>query len=352
MNPKNRVLVCVVLALIGVLPACRLTLADDFTRLPATPETEVSVRWPLSSLAFTPDGKYLASADLARGLCLWNLKSRQRVWEVELPPVGAVSEENVALAFTADGKSLLLASQVRDPLVLDVSSGKTLRTIGSDGEWFAPAISRWCKSGTETAVTSSGGDLHFWNPSNGKELMVLKGAGRKVISLQVAENAAKIALGIEALGTEDKADTGRVLVRELPSGRVVLDVRQSKLPVRQLAICRNGEYLVGASDEQVVCWSLERKKRLWSTDTACGGLAMSPDGKVLAYGSGSQIVLCDVATGTTLSSTRFGSHTISTVTFTSDGTSIAVGADDGTVAVWKLLEGHEEKNSGDPSGQR
>jgi len=182
--------------------------------------------------------------------------------------------------------------------------------------------------------------------------MVLKGAGRKVVSLQVAKNGAKIALGLEALGPEDRAETGRLLVRELPSGRIVLDVRQSQFPVRQLAISPNGEHLVGASDEGLVCWSIGRKERLWSTNAVCGGLAMSPDGKMLAYGSASRVVLCDVSSGTTLSSTHYGSHTISAVTFADDGTSIAIGADDGAVAVWKLLPGREEIGPDHRSGKR
>jgi len=365
-NRNNGVFLLVALALVILFAESRTASADDCVRLPAAPEMEFRIQrefrngCPLSSVAFSPNGIYLASADVARLICLWDLKSRKNAWKAELPAVGAVSEEEVALAFTGDGKTLLLGSYVRDPLVLDASSGKTLRALGSEGEWFAPAVSTWCKDGKEMAVTSSDGDLHFWNPSNGKEVMALKGAGRKVVSLQVAKCAAKIALGLEALGPEDRLDTGHVLVRELPSGRIIFDVRQSRFPVRQLAISPNAEYvvaasgdpLVGALDEGLVCWSIDRNKRLWSLKEVCGGLAMSPDGKMLAYGSGSRVVLCDVRSGTTLSVTRYGSHTISAVTFTDDGTSIAIGTDDGAVAVWRLLPGREDKGSGQRSGKR
>lgn len=351
MNPNNQVIVPVALALVVLLAESRAASAGDSVRLPTVPEVEFRIErefrsgCSLSSVAFSPNAAYLAAADVARLVCLWDVKTRKKEWEMELPPVGAVSEEDVALTFSGDGKMLLLASYVRDPLVLDASSGKTLRTIGDEGEWFAPAISLWRKDGTETAVTSSSGDLQFWNPANGKEVMVLKGAGRKVISLQVAKNAARIALGLQAFGLENRADTGRVLVRELPSGCIVLDVRQSQFPVRQLAISPNGEHLVGASDEGLVCWSIVRKERLWSTNAVCGGLAMSPDGKMLAYGSASRVVLCDVPSGTTLSSTRYGSHNIRAVTFADDGTSIAVGTHDGAVAVWRLLPGREKIES-------
>lgn len=165
---------------------------------------------------------------------------------------------------------------------------------------------------------------------------------------------------MEALGPEDRLDTGRVLARELPSGRFIFDVRQSRFPVRQLAISPNGEYVVAASsdprvgalDEGLVCWSIDRNKRLWSIKEACDGLATSPDGKILAYGSGSRAVLCDVRSGTTLSATRYGSHTISAVTFTDDATSIAIGTDDGAVAVLRLIPGREKKGSGQRSGKR
>ncbi|QDT49612.1 WD domain, G-beta repeat [Symmachiella dynata] len=353
----------VAFALVVPFAASRAASADDDVRLPAMPEMEFKMRrWSLSSVAFSPNGEYLASADVVRSVYLWNLKTRVKAWEVSLPPVGAVSEEEIALTFAGDGKMLVLAPYYRDPLVLDASSGKTLRTLGSDGEGFAPAVSSWRKDGTEMVVTSSSGNLHFWNPLNGKETMVLKGAGRNVFSLQVAKDAARIALGWESYGLENKLDSGRMLVRKLPSGRIVFDERQPHSPafVRHLAISPNGEYLVGASgkvvrgsgDEALVCWSMDRRERLWSKEEDCGGLAMSPDGKMLAYGSGSRLVLCDVRTGTTLSSTTYGTQTISAVTFSGDGTSIAIGTDDGAVAVWNLLLGREEKGSGQRSEKR
>jgi WD40 repeat protein len=365
-NLNNRDFLPVALVLVALLPESGTASADDYVRLPAAPEMDFQTQrefrncYPASCVAFSPNGLYLASADTARSICLWDLKSRKKAWEAVLSPVGAVSEEEVDLAFTADGKTLLLASYVRDPLVLDASSGKTLRTIGHEGKWFAPAISLWRKDGTETAVTSSSGDLHFWNPSNGKEVMALKGAGNKVNSLQVAKNMARIALVLWVFDSREKWDTGRVMVRELPSGRIIFDVQQSGFPVRQVAISPNGEYVfaassclqVGASEGKLVCWSIERKERLWSTNAICGGLAMSPDGKMLAYGSGSRIVLCDVPSGTTLSSARYGSHTIDAVTFADDGTFIAIGAADGAVAVWKLLRSHEETGPGHKSGAR
>lgn len=360
MDTNTRALLPFVLVLSVLFPESQRASASDSARLSAMPEMEFTVGWAVSSLAFAPNGRYLAAADLARGVYLWNLKSRRKVWEIKLPPVGAVSEEDVALAFTADGKMLLLASYVRDPLVLDASSGETLRTFGHEGEWFAPAVSLWRKDGTETAVTSSNGDLHFWNPSTGKEVMGLKGAGREVISLQVAKNAPRIALGLWPLGIEHRVKTARLLVRELPSGRIIFDVGQSRFAVRQIAISPNGKHLVcalqeglvSASEDGLVCWSIERKERLWSKKEVCGGLAISPDGKMLLYGSGSRVVLCDLLSGKTLSAIHYGSHTISAVTFTDDGTLIAVGVDRGAIAVWRVLPGSEQIRPGGGAGKR
>jgi len=354
MNSNMRVFVWVALALAALFAGSLTALADDSIRLPAMPEMQFSIRWPLSSVVFMPNGSYLAAADDKQGVYLWNLKSRKKEWEVELPIVGSVSNEDVALAFTGDGKTLLLASDVRDPLVLDASSGKTLRSLGSEGEWFAPAISIWRKDRTEKAVTSSSGDLHLWNPSDGKEVLALKRAGRTVVSLQVARDVPRIVLGLEARGAEEDSDTGRVLVRELPSGRILFDVRQSKFPVRQLAISPKGDRLVGASDGQLVCWSIDRKERLWSKKEECRCLAMSSDGKTLAYGSDSRLVLCDVLSGTAFSETRYGSRsdTISAVTFSGDATSIAVGTEDGAIAIWRLLPGLGATDPGQRSERR
>lgn len=248
-----------------------------------------------------------------------------------MPSAGAVSEEQVALAFTCNGTRVLLASDVREPLVLDSGTGKVLRTIGRDGLWLAPAVSSWCKDGTTTAVTSSNDDLHFWNPLTGNVVMALRGAGYNVVSLEVSKDAGRIALGLR-----DGRETARLIVRELPSGRTVFDVRQSDISLVEVALTPNGEHIVGAFGEELACWSINSKERLWSIRAdECRGLAVSPDGRTLAHGAGSQFLLRDLRSGNVDAEKRYGRENIGAVAFAADGAALAIGTEDGAVAVWK-----------------
>lgn len=105
---------------------------------------------------------------------------------------------------------------IRNPLVVDVATGQIIREVVGVDEWLAAAVSTWYHNRSAMAVTSLNDDLQFWTPDNGKVVMSLRGAGYKVVSLQVAKNIARIALGVEN-GLKDR----RLVVRELPWGRIL-----------------------------------------------------------------------------------------------------------------------------------
>ena len=311
-------------------------------QLIASRELEINVRWPVSSVAFAPNGTQLAFADTARGVYVWDLKLRKQHWKVRLLPMGAVSEEEIALVFTRDSDKVVLASSVRDPLVLDASSGETLRCFGDHAEWLAPAIALWHKDGTQLAVTVSRGNLHFWNPMNGNEVIAFKSAGRNVASLDVARCAGRIALGLESYGTDDDMQNGGVLVRELPSGRILLHERQSTFPVWQVAMPADGTYVMASCAGTLACWCLNRKEKLWSIREVSDGrtrtpsVAVAPDGSMVVYGSKSHIVLCDARSGKSILRKDYGSAFINAVAFSNDGVLVAAGAEDGAIVVWRL----------------
>jgi WD40 repeat protein len=134
----------------------------------------------------------------------------------------------------------------------------------------------------------------------------------------------------------------RVFVRTVARGDVLW-----KLPVpdnvRRLAVSSDG-LLAAAAGAEVILFDLGRLRfalaeppapqPLGAVSAEVTALAFSPDGALLAGGTGSGAIVLWSADGTKLAKHDFGRGTISTVAFYADGTRLACATEDGDVIVF------------------
>jgi len=88
------------------------------------PETIKTKGCSINSLAFSPDGKLLASADHNAVVTIWNFPLRQEIYVLK----GHKRWVN-SVVFSPDGKLLVSASSDRTIKIWDVSSGKEITTL-------------------------------------------------------------------------------------------------------------------------------------------------------------------------------------------------------------------------------
>jgi WD40 repeat protein len=283
------------------------------------------------ALAFTPDGKTLITGG-AR-IRLWDPDTGQE----RLPLPGHAGEASV-LGFSADGAVATSIGADQSVRFWEAATGRELRRLSIPGSWLATA----CTPDGKTIVTA-GLDrvVRLWEAAGGRAIRQLAGHGGPILALAVSADGTLLASagGIVRHGTE-ASDDYAIRLWDLTTGEALGQVGDHQGTVGCVRFSPDGRTLASASmDHTVRLWDLATGteiRRLGNVlDTRF--LAFSPDGKILATAAADRAIhLWDVATGKErghLDGTPVGPGSAA---FSPDGRNLAVGSLDGSVVLWEL----------------
>ena len=118
----------------------------------------------ISTVIFSPDGKYLLSGNWGSAISLWDVSTAQKIKTFS----GHKGRIN-ALAFSSDGGRIVSAARDNMVKIWDVATGRELQTLaGHTGEVKSIAF-----SSARNMVISGGADgtIRLWNGDTGKEFI-------------------------------------------------------------------------------------------------------------------------------------------------------------------------------------
>jgi len=188
------------------------------------------------SVAFSGDGKRLASASYDQTVKVWDATSGQEMFTLQ----GHTSEVN-SVAFSPDGKRLASASNDQTVKVWDATSGQEMFTLqGHTSEVRSVAFSA---DGKRLASASGDNTVKVWDATSGQETLTLKGHTSEVLSVAFSGDGKRL-----ASASNDKT----VKVWDATSGQETFTLKGHTGEVLSVAFSADGKRLASASEDQTV----------------------------------------------------------------------------------------------------
>lgn len=279
----------------------------------------------VTSVAFAPDSRSLATAGIDATVKLWNLADGvlQRTLAEAASPV-------LSIAFARDGS--LLAAGGEDATIRLWRPADGVRVRALRGAMYGITGLAFTADGHTLLASSNDHSVRFWDVASGREL-------KKIAAHPVPVTALALAPDDKSFATAGSFMDGRVRLWSFPAGSPTWGVSDD-VAYWALAFSPDGrELAAGGSFGSVTLLSAadgSERGTLTMGDVFVPALAYTPDGRRLAAADASTIQIFDPGSGSVLSRLAGHAGTVFSIAASPDGRYLASGSDDGTARLWRF----------------
>ncbi|KAL5040787.1 hypothetical protein BDW71DRAFT_212785 [Aspergillus fruticulosus] len=287
-----------------------------------------------SGIIFAPQ-RALIRRNFERELPDWLLRGPivEENWSPELQTLEGHSDAVLSVAFSTDGRLLASGSSDRTIKLWDPTTGSLQHTLEghSDAVWSVA----FSTDGQLLASGSGDRTIKLWDPATGSLQHTLEGHSSSVESVAFSWDGRLL-----ASGCDDKT----IKLWDPATGSLQHTLEGHDSVVYSVVFSRDGQLLAsGSYDKTIRLWDPATgilKHTLEGHSGFVHSVAFSWDGQLLASGSGDETIkLWDPATGTLKHTLEGHIRFVKSVTFSWDGQLLASCSGDGTIKLWDPATG-------------
>ena len=274
-------------------------------------------------LAFSPNGKQLASASGDNTVRIWNIPSGNLHKVIQGHTAHVFSVD-----FRGDGNRIVTGSGDRTARVWQVNSGAQVAEFSGHtdrvlGVAFAP-------DGSQVASVSDDGTVRIWNAGNGSQTQMIEHGTAGVYAVDFHPNGRLIAVG---------ATNGELGIWNVSNGNRAHRMTNHNRAIQKVGFSQNGSRLVSASaDNTVRVWNAGNGSLIQTIQgMPVNSGAISADGFFVVSGNNGRAFIWKAGNGNRIMPLdHISGSAVRAVAFSPNGQLVAMGGDDGVIRLWRV----------------